>query len=227
MSPQEPTRHTYSGGGVVPKLNGINYFTWKMEVYNVAVLNGFADVLTGTKSRPRGSPVLEDADEVIDSDSAKPFGTRTADQSRAGLTQSQWESQNQKARALLLRSVDEMFHWQLIDMELASDAWAYLAEVHRSTQAAAAKPLRLELHELRLNEDGDMEAHLRRFGSLVERGRQVGMSDFSNDDKTCMYVIEQIATASAQAVHNQRLDIASSGRADICTIASSMPRGYV
>lgn len=68
MSPQEPTRHTYSGGGVVPKLNGINSFTWKMEVYNVAVLNGFADVLIGTKVRPRGSPVLEDEDEVVDSD---------------------------------------------------------------------------------------------------------------------------------------------------------------
>ena len=159
-------------------------------MYNVAVLNGFADVLTGTKARPRGSPVHEEEDEVADSDSSKRFGTRTADPRGAGLTQ--WESQNQKARALLLRSVDEMFHWQLIDMETASDAWTYLAGVHSLTRRSAIRLLQIELYNLYLDENGDMEEHLRSFGSLVVRGRQVDMEEFLTDTETCASFIRSL-----------------------------------
>lgn len=200
MQSKGPTRHTYSAGGVVPKLNGANYFTWKTEVYNVAVTNGYADVLTGTKARPRGSPVLEIDDQVVGSDPAEHQGMRPADQRGAGLAH--WESQNQKAKALLLRSVDEMFHWQLVDMELASDAWAYLDKVHSSTRASAILQLQREMYALRLDEDGEMEEHLRKFGSLAERGRQVGMEEFRTDAKTCTTFIETLSHLFKTIIRN-------------------------
>ncbi|EIW72390.1 hypothetical protein TREMEDRAFT_58553 [Tremella mesenterica DSM 1558] len=103
-----------------------------------------------------------------------------------------WEKRNQEALSLLLRSVDEAFHWQINGMELASEAWSLICDAHQFKQASVITDLRTELSKFYLSDGGDMQEHLRRFGTLVERGIKSGLPEFATDTARCDILISVV-----------------------------------
>ena len=89
-----------------------------------------------------------------------------------------WEKQNFEAKSLLfLKSVDESFHWEIVDTELASEAWKSICDAHQFNQSSVIAQIRSDFRKFVLLDNGDMQAHLRMFGGLVERGIKSNMTD--------------------------------------------------
>ena len=103
-----------------------------------------------------------------------------------------WEKQNFEAKSLLLKSVDASFHWEIVDTELASDAWLSICEAHQFNQSSVVAQIRADLRRFVLTDNGDMQAHLRMFGSLVERGIKSDMTEFSSDPARCDVFLESL-----------------------------------
>ena len=103
-----------------------------------------------------------------------------------------WERQNFEAKSLLLKSVDSSFHWEIVDEEQASIAWESLCEAHSFTQSAVIAKIRVDLRKLILVDNGDMQAHLRLFGELVERGVKSNMTEFKTDSARCDVFLESL-----------------------------------
>ena len=218
---------TLVNGGVVPRLNGSNFFGWHQAILDAAYAGGYITILNGKKPKPvdpstppvpvvkRESPVpvpsalgvdstLRDA--VLAAAGEEDIGEEgveeeviTVNQRGTVISMDQkrrefltWERQNFEAKSLLLKSVDSSFHWEIVDEELASIAWEIVCEAHSFNQSAVMANIRVDLRKLVLVDNGDMQAHLRLFGDLVERGIKSNMTEFSTDTARCDVFLESL-----------------------------------
>ena len=56
-----------------------------------------------------------------------------------------------------------------------------ICEAYQFNQSAVVAQIRADLRKFVLVDNGDMQVHLRMFGSLVERGMKSNMTEFNSD----------------------------------------------
>ena len=212
----------YANGGITPLLNGTNFFGWQQAVLDAAYAGGFINVLLGKSLKPddpldlnpdvvkretplpdlaetqRAAARVEDIQLTTGDDINEGVGLMT-DQKGKTVSVDQrrreyllWERQNFSAKSLLLKSVDDSFHWEVVDTELASEAWKSICDAHQFNQSAVIASIRSDLRKFVLLDQGDMQAHLRIFGGLVERGIKSQMTEFNSDHARCEVFIESL-----------------------------------
>ena len=103
-----------------------------------------------------------------------------------------WDKKDREALSLLLRSVDQQFHWQVVREKHAADAWKLICDAHHFKQESSVNKLRAEITAFFLLDNGDMQEHLRKFGSLVERGTKSGLSEFQTDAGICNLFLQSL-----------------------------------
>ncbi|KAI0061724.1 hypothetical protein BV25DRAFT_1826448 [Artomyces pyxidatus] len=122
---------------VDPKLDHTNFSLWKFKTQTILEARGLYDIVDGSETSP-----------------TEPLGSRM------------WRIRDACARLQIIHNIPDSWLWLVSQARTAAACWAALhAHFHQPTSFRATSALG-QFHAARLEEGGDVAAHIQRMGTL-------------------------------------------------------------
>lgn len=137
----------------IEQLNGDNYDTWRIQVESLLIKNENLEFVDGTKKKPT----------VIAGDAA----SATAEEN--------WIKADKKARADLILTINPSELKQVKGCETSNEVWKKLESIYCSKGPARKATLLKQLILQKLEDDQDINDHLRKFFDAVDKLESMGV----------------------------------------------------
>lgn len=140
MSEEITTRH-------MPKFNGSDFTTWKLQIMRLFIANGLLEIVDDTQKKPTALAEIK-----------------------------VWECENAKAMFVISSTMEAKQLKSLITCETANEMWVKLAKIHEQRSASNKLVLNQRYHEYRMTSGDSVVEHFTKVQNLAQQLRDIGQN---------------------------------------------------